>query len=124
MSLLARFRLEHAPRPGAEAEGSAPASAGTDAPFDGSGLDRFSFPPSSPAAERSSIFDPPPPAQRRRERSDSAEATLEQESQQRCKRHCAIQVCKDFELAEDVLADFTEVNAPHLCQHILMECPA
>ncbi|KAF8546846.1 hypothetical protein OG21DRAFT_1490763 [Imleria badia] len=110
MSLLARFRLEHTLRPSNDAEGSADASAGdnTNTRADDSG--RLFFPPSSPVCESSSSLEPPPPGQRQRERSDSAEEVLQRESQQRCKRRCAIQVCRDLELAENALTAFTEIK--------------
>lgn len=124
MSLLARFRLENAHRSSNNAGEPAPTPAGEGTSDHSDNSDRLDFLPSSPAGGRSSTLEPPTPAQQRRERSDSAEEALERESQQRHKRHCATQVCRDLELAEDALTAFAEVNAPHHYQHILMECPA
>jgi hypothetical protein len=112
MSLLARFRREHANRPSDDAEASGFVDEGTDSHFNNP--DRLFFPPSSPAGERSGTLEPPAPAQQRRERSNSAKEALEQESQQRHKRCRATQVCKDLDLAEDALDAFTEVSALHL----------
>ncbi|KAG9308780.1 hypothetical protein JVU11DRAFT_11573 [Chiua virens] len=114
MSLLTRFRLEHAHTGGSsnDAEGSAPASAGETTGAHLDDFDRLSFPPSSPAGERSSTMEPPPPGQRRRERSDSAEEALERGSQRRHKRRCAVQVCRDLELAEDALTAFADLDLP------------